>query len=223
MSKELWIEAISKFLLGVVLVGVLLFLPAFSFEYWNAWLFMGLLFIPMFIVGIFLIFKNPKLLESRLKAKEKENTQKKVILFSGIMFLLGFVLAGCNYHFNWFQLPNGFVILGSMVFMISYALYGEVLRENTYLSRTIEVQKDQKVINTGFYGIIRHPMYAVTITLFLSIPFILNCIYTLFIFLLYPVLIIKRIKNEEEVLEKDLKGYKEYKERVKYRLIPYIW
>ena len=223
MSKKLWIEAISKFLLGVVLVGCLLFLPALSFHYWNAWLFIGLLFIPMFIVGIILLFKNPKLLESRLKSKEKENTQKKVILLSGIMFLLGFVLAGLNYHFKWFQLPNGFVILGSMVFMISYILYGEVLRENTYLSRTIEVQKDQKVIDTGFYGIIRHPMYAVTITLFLSIPFILNCIYTLFIFLLYPILIIKRIKNEEEVLEKDLKGYKEYKERVKYRLIPYIW
>ena len=223
MDKKLFFQAITKFLLGVLIIGALLFIPAGTMEFWNGWLFMGLLFIPMFIVGIILMLKNPELLRKRLDAKEKENDQKQVILLSGLMFLSGFVLAGLNYRFNWIEMPNIVVYISSILFIISYVLYAEVLRENTYLSRTIEVQKNQKVIDTGLYGIVRHPMYAVTILLFLSIPLILGSIISFFVFLIYPIIIAKRIKNEEEVLEKNLKGYKEYKNKVKYKMIPFIW
>lgn len=223
MDIRLLFQALMKYTLGLLLVGLLLFLPANTLQYWNAWLLIGLLFIPMFVVGIIMLFKNPDLLRSRLSAKEKEQEQKTVVIISGIMFLLGFVLAGLNFKYKWLIVPNSIVIIASIVFLISYLLYAEVLRENAYLSRTIEVQKDQKVIDTGLYGIIRHPMYASTIFLFLSMPLILSSWISFFIFLIYPFVIMKRIKNEEEVLEKDLKGYKEYKKRVKYKLIPFIW
>ena len=222
MNFKLFIEALMKFFLGIVLVGLLLFLPG-TIHYYQGWLFMGLLFIPMFIAGIVLMIKNPDLLRRRLDNKEKESEQKIVILFSGIMFLSGFIVAGLNYRFQWFVLPSVVTWIGSIVFLVSYILYGEVLRENTYLSRTVRVEKDQKVIDTGMYGVIRHPMYAVTILLFLSIPFVLGCLYSFFIFLIYPFIIIKRIKNEEKVLEKELKGYHKYQKKVKYKLIPFIW
>ena len=223
MSIKLFFQGIIKFLLGLVLVGALLFVPAGSFEYWNGWLFIGILFVPMFIAGIVLMIKNPELLKKRLNAKETEKDQKLVILFSALMFISGFIVAGLNYRFSWLILPNIVVIISSIVFAISYILYAEVLRENTYLSRTIEVQEDQKVINTGLYGIVRHPMYFSTILLFLSMPLILGSIFSFIIFLAYPIIISKRIKNEEMVLEKDLQGYKEYKEKVKYKMIPFIW
>ena len=223
MDIKLFFQAIIKFLLGAIIVGALIFIPAGSFEFWNGWLFMGLLFIPMFIAGIVLMIKNPELLRKRLNAKEKQDTQKIVVLLSGIMFLLGFVIAGLNYKHNWIILPNIVVIISSVLFVVSYILYAEVLKENTYLSRTIEVQENQKVIDTGLYGIVRHPMYAVTILLFLSMPLVLGSIISFAIFLIYPIILIFRIKNEEEVLEKELEGYKEYKNKVKYRIIPYIW
>lgn len=216
-------DAIIKFILGVLVIGVLLFIPAGTLNYWNAWLLMGLLFIPMFIAGIILLIKNTKLLEKRLNAKEKEKDQKQVVVLSAIMFISGFIIAGLNYKYNWTKLPNIVVIVSIILFILSYILYAEVLRENTYLSRTIEVQKDQKIIDTGLYGIVRHPMYSVTIVLFLTMPLILNSIISFIIFLIYPFIIIKRINNEEKVLESKLKGYKEYKEKVKYKLIPYIW
>ena len=223
MSINLFFQAIIKFLFGVVIIGLLLFIPAGTINYWNAWLFMGLLFIPMFIVGIIMMIKNPDLLRKRLNAKENEKTQKIVIAISGIMFILGFVCAGLNFRYSWITLPNIVIIISSIVFAIAYILYGEVLRENAYLSRTIEVQENQKVIDTGLYGIVRHPMYAVTLLLFLSIPLILGSIISFLVFLIYPIIIAKRIKNEEEVLEKNLKGYKEYKNKVKYKMIPFIW
>ncbi len=223
MEKKIFFKAIFKFLMGVILVGILLFLPAGSFEFWNAWLFMGLLFVPMFIAGLVLMKKNPELLEKRLNAKEKENDQKLVILFSGLMFLSGFIIAGLNFRYQWNFLSNSVVIIASVLFILSYILYAEVLRENTYLSRTIEVQENQKVIDKGLYALVRHPMYMATIILFLSMPLILGSLYSLIIFLVYPLIIAKRINNEEEVLEKDLAGYTEYKQKVKYRLIPFIW
>ena len=223
MNVKLFFQAIVKYVFGVLIVGSLLFIPAKSFEYWNGWLFMGLLFIPMFIAGIFLMIKNPELLKKRLNAKEKENEQKWVLLFSGIMFLSGFIIAGLNYKYKWIELPNIVVIISSVLFVLAYILYAEVLRENTYLSRTIEVQENQKVVDTGLYGIVRHPMYAVTILLFLTMPLILGSVISFAIFLIYPIIIAKRIKNEEAVLEKELNGYAEYKKKVKYKLIPYVW
>ena len=223
MDIKLFFKAITRYILGIVIVGALLFIPANTFEYWNAWLFMGILFIPMFIAGIILMIKNPMLLKSRLEVKEKEKEQKQVILYSGLMFISGFVIAGLNYRFSWVILPNIVVIIASILFIISYILYAEVLRENTYLSRTIEVQKSQKVVDTGLYGIVRHPMYSITLILFLTMPLILGSIISFVIFLIYPFIISKRIKNEEEVLERELKGYTDYKKKVKYRLIPFIW
>ena len=220
---KLFVQGITKFLLGIILVGVLLFVPAGTLDYINAWLLMGLLFIPMFIVGILLMIINPDLLKRRLDAKEKEQEQKEVIVLSGLMFITGFIIAGLNYKYNWITLSNTTVVIASILFVISYLLYGEILRENSYLLRTIKVEKDQKVVDTGFYAIIRHPMYAVTIPLFLSMPIILNSPISFIIFLIYPFIIIKRINNEEKVLEKDLKGYKEYQKKVKYKLIPFIW
>lgn len=223
MNLKLFFEAITKFLLGVFLIGLLLFLPANSISYWNGWLFMALLFIPMFIAGIIMMIKSPNLLKIRLNAKEKEDEQKEVVALSGLMFLVGFIIAGLNYRYSWIKLPNIVIIISSITFILSYIVYAMVLKENAYLSRTIEVQEDQKVIDTGLYGIIRHPMYTATIFLFLSMPLILDSIISFVIFLIYPFIIIKRIKNEEKVLEKELKGYKEYKKKVKYKLIPFIW
>ena len=223
MNKKLFANGIVKFLSGIVIVGLPLFLSAGSFSYWNAWLFMGILFIPMFIAGLILMKKNPYLLEKRLNAKEEQSQQKTVIVLSGIMFLLGFVLAGLDYRFQWIKLPEWLVIVGAVVFLIAYGLYAEVLRENTYLSRTIEVQENQKVIDTGLYGIVRHPMYAVTLILFLSMPIVLGSVISFMVFLAYPFIIAGRIKNEEKVLEEGLAGYKEYKQKVKYRLVPFIW
>ena len=223
MNRKLFYQAIIKYLLGVLIVGSLLFIPANSFTYWNGWLFMGLLFIPMFIAGIVLMIKNPELLKKRLNAKEKENEQKLVLLFSGLMFVFGFIVAGLNYRFKWVELPNIVIIISSFLFIIAYILYAEVLRENKYLSRTIEIQENQKIIDTGLYGIIRHPMYAVTMLLFLVIPLILGSIISFVIFLIYPVIISKRIKNEEKVMEKELKGYSDYKRKVKYKILPFVW
>ena len=223
MDIKLFFQAIIKYIFGVLIIGALLFIPANSFEYWNGWLFMGLLFVPMFIAGIILMIKNPELLRKRLNSREKENEQKCVLFFSGLMFLSSFIIAGLNYRYKWIEIPNIVVFISSIIFIIAYVLYAEVLRENTYLSRTIEVQDNQKVIDTGLYGIVRHPMYAVTILLFLTMPLVLGSIISFIIFLIYPFIIGKRIKNEEEVLEKDLKGYSEYKKKVKYKIIPFIW
>ena len=223
MNIKLFVEAIVKFMLGVIMVGLLLFIPANDINYFNGWLLMGLLFIPMFIVGIIMMVKNPKLLKKRLDVKEKEGEQKEVVFISGVMFIVGFIVAGLNYRFKWLGLSNVVVVISSIVFILAYIMYGEVLRENTYLSRTIGVEEGQKVIDTGLYGIVRHPMYTVTIFLFLSIPLILGSIISFIIFLIYPIIIVKRIKNEEEVLERELKGYLEYKNKVRYRLIPFIW
>jgi protein-S-isoprenylcysteine O-methyltransferase Ste14 len=223
MTVKLFISAILKFSLGVVLVGLLIFLPAGTFAFFNGWLFMGILFVPMFLAGLVMMAKNPKLLQSRLDAKEKQKEQDLVVKLSGLMFLAGFIVAGLGVRFDWYTLPKPVVIASAVVFLIAYILYAEVLRENTYLSRTIEVQEDQKVIDTGLYGVVRHPMYSVTLLLFLSMPLVLGSVYSFVIFLAYPFIIAKRIKHEEEFLEKELNGYKEYKQKVKYRLIPFIW
>ena len=223
MTKELFFQAILKFIVGVILIGLLIFIPAGTMHFWNGWLFMGILFIPMFFAGIVMMVKNPELLKKRLNAKEKQQEQNIVIKLSGLMFLVGFMIAGLNYRFAWYMVPAGVSIGAAVVFLIAYVLYAEVLRENTYLSRTIEVQENQKVIDTGLYGIVRHPMYSVTVVLFLAMPFVLGSVFAFLVFLAYPFIIAKRIKNEEMVLEQGLKGYKEYKEKVKYRLIPVIW
>lgn len=223
MTAKLFFQAITKFILGVVLVGGLVFLPAGTFSFSNGWLFMGILFIPMFLAGIVMMFKNPQLLEKRLNAKEKQQDQSVVVKLSGLMFVLGFVVAGFGVRLGWYLLPKSVVLGATVVFFAAYLLYAEVLRENTYLSRTIEVQKNQKVIDTGLYGIVRHPMYSATLLLFLSIPLVLGSVYSFIIFLAYPLIIAKRIKGEEEFLEKELTGYREYKQKVKYRLIPFIW
>ena len=220
---KLLFSALTKFILGLVLVGALLFLPAGSFFYPNAWLFIGLLFIPMLILGVVLFIKAPALLEKRLNAKEKEKTQKGVVALSALLFLTGFIVAGLDFRFGWSQIPLWGVIIASAVLLVSYALYAEVMRENAYLSRTIEVQEDQKVIDTGLYGIVRHPMYAVTIWLFLAIPVVLGSLWSLLCFLPYVAVIVIRIRNEENVLEAELSGYAEYKKRVKYRILPFIW
>ena len=224
MNKiKLLLSTIIKFSFGIIFVGLLLFLPAGTFNYFNAWLFMSLLFIPMFILGIFLFIKSPELLEKRLNAKEKEKTQKGVVGFSAILFLASFLIAGFDYRFDWSEIPMWCVILASVILLVSYGMYAEVMRENIYLSRTIEVQENQKVIDTGLYGIIRHPMYAVTIWLFLAIPIVLGSWWALLCMAPYPFLIAIRILNEEKVLENNLSGYKEYKAKVKYRLVPFIW
>lgn len=223
MTGKLFVQAITKFLLGVLLVGFLIFLPAGTLSFFNGWLLMGILFVPMFIAGIVMMLKNPNLLKKRLNAKEKQREQSLVVKLSGLMFLAGFVTAGFGFRFRWYVLPQHVAIIASALFLIAYILYAEVLRENTYLSRTIEVQENQKVIDTGLYGVVRHPMYSVTLLLFLSMPLVLGSIYSFLIFLTYPFLIVKRIKNEEELLERELVGYREYKQKVKYRLIPFLW
>ena len=223
MKPKFFIEAFSKFIAGIILVGLLIFVPAGSLSYMNGWIFMGILFIPMLVAGIVMMIKNPLLLKKRLNVKEKQKEQNLVVKMSGLMFLAGFILAGLNYRFGWYTLPEPVVIAASVIFLAAYVLYAEVMRENTYLSRTIEVQENQKVIDTGLYGIVRHPMYSATLLLFLSIPLVLGSVYSFAVFLTYPFIIANRIKHEEEFLEKELYGYKEYKQKVKYRLIPFVW
>lgn len=223
MTVRLFAEAIVKFLLGVVLIGALIFLPAGSLAYFNGWLLMGVLFVPMFFAGIVMMVRNPELLKSRLDAKEKEKDQDLVVKLSGLMFIGGFAVAGLGYRFGWYMLPVGVSIGAAVVFLIAYVLYAEVLRENTYLSRTIKVAEGQTVVDTGLYGIVRHPMYSVTLLLFLAMPILLGSVYALVIFLAYPFIIAKRIKGEERLLEAELDGYIDYKKKVKYRLIPFIW
>ena len=223
MSIKLFFSAILEFLLGVLLVGVLIFLPAGTLNYFNGWLLMGILFIPMFFAGIVMMIKSPNLLKSRLNAKEKLKEQNLVIKLSGLMFFVGFILAGLGVRFNWYVLPKGVSIGGAVAFLLAYVLYAEVLRENAYLSRTIKVQDGQKVVDTGLYAIVRHPMYSATLLLFISMPIVLGSLYSLIVFLAYPFIIAKRIKSEEEFLEKELDGYAIYKKKVKYRLIPFIW
>ena len=223
MSLKLFFQAILKFLLGIVLVGVLVFLPAGTFKYLYGWVFMSILFVPMFIAGVVMMFKNPYLLKSRLDAKEKQKEQNLVVKLSGLMFFAGFVVAGLGVRFNWYLLPKSVVIVASVVFLIAYVLYAEVLRENTYLSRTIEVQENQRVISTGLYGVVRHPMYLATLLMFLPMPLILGSFFGLIPFALYPVIIAVRIVSEERILTEGLSGYAEYKCRMRYRLIPFIW
>lgn len=223
MDKKLFIQAIVKYLLGLTLFSFLLFVSAGTLKYWNAWLLIGVLFIPMLLVGIVLAIKNPELLRKRLNAREKEAEQTSIQQYGALMFVGGLVVAGLDYRYQWLVLPKWLVIVSTVLFIFSYLLYVEVLRENEYLSRTIEVQENQTVIDTGLYRIVRHPMYISTILLFLSMPLVLGSFFSFLIFLIYPVIIVKRIKNEEEILETGLEGYLEYKERVKYRLIPLIW
>lgn len=223
MNAKLFFQAVLKFALGVILVGALIFLPAGTTDYFAGWLLMGILFIPMFVAGIVLLIKNPALLQKRLVAKEKQKEQDLVIKLSGLMFLAGFIVAGLGIRFGWYTLPMSVSIGGAIAFLIAYILYAEVLKENTYLSRTIEVQDGQKVVDTGLYGIVRHPMYSATLLLFLSIPIVLGSVYAFIIFLAYPFIIAKRIRGEEAFLEKELDGYAEYKKKVKYRLIPFLW
>jgi protein-S-isoprenylcysteine O-methyltransferase Ste14 len=223
MRTGLAIRALTKYLAGLVLVALLLFVPAGSFVYPNGWLFISLLFIPMLVLGFVLLFKAPELLEKRLNAKEEQGEQRKVVGLSALLFLAGFVTAALDFRFGWSQLPGWLVLAASAVLLLSYGMYAEVMRENAYLSRTVEIQENQKVIDTGLYGIIRHPMYTSTILLFLSIPLVLGSGVAFLLFLAYPVLIAKRIRNEEQVLEEGLAGYREYKQKVKHRLIPFIW
>ncbi|MBO7467841.1 MAG: isoprenylcysteine carboxylmethyltransferase family protein [Bacteroidaceae bacterium] len=223
MKKSLLLQALTKFLLGVVVLGVLIFFSAGSFRFWNGWLLMGVLFVPMFVAGLILLAKNPQLLAKRLNAKEEQQEQKMVVALSGMLFVAVFVLAGLNWRFRWCILPNWVVWIATLLFLLSYILYAEVLRENAYLSRTIEIQENQKVIDRGLYGIVRHPMYMATTLLFLSMPLVLGSLVSFFVMLLYLPLIVKRIRNEETVLETGLEGYKEYKKRVKYRLLPFVW
>jgi len=223
MTKKLFYQALIKFVLGILIVGILLFLPAGTFDYWQAWLLIAILFIPMFFAGIVMMLKSPELLQKRLNAKEKESDQKQVIELSGGMFLAAFIVVGLNIRFGWFILPAWISYVAASIFLFAYILYAEVLRENMYLSRTVEVQENQKVIDTGLYGIVRHPMYMATLFLFLSMPLVLGCFFSFLILLLYIPLIQKRIKNEEKVLEQGLQGYLEYEKKVKYKIIPYIW
>ena len=223
MNKKLFFQALSKFLIGLIIICILLFIPAGTLDYPNGWLFIALLFIPMFFAGIIMLFKSPDLLRRRLNAKESEDEQKTVILVSGIIFLLAFILAGLNFRFGWFKLPTIIIIIASVIFLLAYIMYAEVLRENEYLSRTVEVSENQKVVDSGLYGLVRHPMYTSTIFLFLSMPLVLDSIFSFIVMLVYPIIIIFRIRNEEKVLENELIGYKEYKEKVKYKLIPYLW
>ena len=223
MKKGLLKDALIKIAFGIVAMGLLLFLPAGTIHWLDGWLLMIILFVPMFFAGLVMYAKAPDLLRSRLRAKETQSEQKDVIKYSGLMFLAAFIIAGLNFRFQWIVMPRAMVWIGVAIFLLAYCLFGEVLRENQYLSRVIEVQENQTVVDTGLYGIVRHPMYTATVLLFLSMPLVLNSLISFIIMLAYIPIIVKRIKNEEEVLETELKGYKEYKQKVKYRLIPFIW
>ena len=223
MKKGLLKDALIKIAFGIVAMGLLLFIPAGTIHWLDGWLLMIILFVPMFFAGLVMYAKAPDLLRSRLRAKETQSEQKDVIKYSGLMFLAAFIIAGLNYRFQWIMMPRAVVWIGVVIFLLAYCLFGEVLRENQYLSRVIEVQEDHKVVDTGLYGIVRHPMYTATVLLFLSMPLVLNSLISFIIMLAYIPIIVKRIRNEEDVLETELKGYKEYKQKVKYRLIPFIW
>lgn len=223
MDRKLVCQAVGKFIAGLLLVGVLLFLPAGTFGYWQAWLLLGILFVPMFCAGIVMLRKDPALLRKRLNVREQEGEQKQVIALSGMLFLAAFVVAGLNARFDWRVLPPWASWVAAAVFLFAYALYAEVLRENTYLSRTVEVQEGQRVIDTGLYGVVRHPMYMATLLLFLSMPLVLGSVLSFVILLFYIPVIGKRIRNEEKVLEAGLEGYPDYKKKVKYKVIPYLW
>ena len=223
MDKKLFTQAVTKFLAGLALVGILLFVPAGSFGYWQAWLLIGILFAPMFAAGLVMLKKSPELLRKRLNTKEEQGEQKTVVLLSGLMFLAAFVLAGLNFRFKWIALPVWVPWAAAAVFLFGYALYARVLKENAYLSRTVEVQENQKVIDTGLYGVVRHPMYMSTLILFLSMPLVLGSLVSFIVMLAYIPIIVRRILNEEQVLEKGLEGYAEYKQKVRYRLIPFVW
>ncbi len=223
MDKELLIDALKKFTAGIVVIGLLLFVPAGTLHYPHGWLFCAVLFIPVIIMGVVLYFKAPELLRKRLKEKEEQKEQKSVVALSGLMFLAGFVLAGLDFRFGWSILPVWVVYAAAVAFLLGYAMFAEVMRENAYLSRTVEVQENQVVIDTGLYGIVRHPMYTATVVMFLAMPLVLGSAISLAVFLVYPFLIAKRIRNEEYVLEEGLAGYTAYKQKVKYRLIPFIW
>ena len=223
MNSKLFIRGITRFFAGLLLVGALLFLPAKTFRYPQAWLLIGILFVPMFAAGLIMMRKNPELLKKRLNVREKETEQREVIALSGLMFLAAFILAGLSFRLGWLMLPFPVSVAAAVVFLAAYALYAEVLRENTYLSRTIEVQENQKVIDTGLYGIVRHPMYMATVLLFTAMPLVLGSLISFAIILCYIPIIMKRIRNEEKVLEEGLPGYREYEKKVRYRLIPYVW
>lgn len=223
MTRKLFISAIFKFIFGIALVGALIFLPSGTLSFFNGWLLMGILFVPMLFAGIVMMLRSPELLRQRLDAKETQKQQGIVVKLSGLMFIAGFVIAGLGVRFGWYVLPKEITVCAAVAFCLSYVIYGEVLRENAYLSRTVKVQEGQKVISTGLYGIVRHPMYSATVLMFLSMPLVLGSVYSFLIFLAYPFIIAKRIKHEEELLERELDGYREYKKKVKYRLIPFIW
>ncbi|MBE6620801.1 MAG: isoprenylcysteine carboxylmethyltransferase family protein [Ruminococcaceae bacterium] len=220
---KLLMSALTKFVLGLVLVGAMLFLPAWTLDYPGAWLFLGLLFIPMLLMGAVMLMKAPALLEKRLDGKEKEKAQRGVVAFSGLMFPAGFILSALDFRYGWSRIPLWLTVTASALFLIGYGLYAEVMRENAYLSRTIEVQENQTVIDTGLYGIVRHPMYLATLLIFLPLPLILGSFLGLIPFALYPIIIVIRIFNEEKILTEGLVGYREYKQKVKYRLIPFVW
>ncbi len=220
---KLLLSGVIKYLCGLLLVGAMVFLPAGSFNFWQGWLFMALLFLPILIMGIVLFVKAPALLEKRLNHKEKESTQKGVVACSGIVFMVGFSLGGLDFRFSWSVVPMGITLAACVVFLLGYAMYSEVLRENAYLSRTIEVQENQKVIDTGLYGVVRHPMYLATILMVLATPLVLGSWWSFLLFLLYPILMVVRIQNEEKLLAEQLEGYLQYQKKVKYKLIPYIW
>lgn len=223
MDKKLFLQAIGKFAAGLVLIGLLLFVPAGTLGYWYGWLLIGVLFVPMLAAGIVLMFKAPELLKKRLSAKEEQTEQKAVLILSGVMFLAAFIVAGLNYRFDWLVLPKWAALAAALLFLGGYAMYAEVLRENAWLSRTVEVQENQKVIDTGLYGVVRHPMYAATLLMFLSMGFVLGAPISFLILLLYVPVIALRIRNEEIVLTAGLPGYAAYKKRVKYKVIPYVW
>lgn len=223
MDKKLAFQALAKYISGILLMGLLIFLPAGTLAFMNGLVLMGALFLPMFIAGVVMAIKNPELLKKRLSSKEKKKDQQTVVKLSGLMFIAGFILAGLGYRYGWYQLPSWVVAVASVILLLSYAMYMEVMRENAYLSRTVEVQEGQKVVDTGLYAIVRHPMYTATILLFISMPLILGSIYSFIVFLAYPFIIAKRIKGEEMLLESELNGYAEYKKKVRYRLIPLIW
>ena len=223
MDAKLFRQALIKFFAGLLMISLLLFIPAGSFSFWQAWLLIGILFIPMFIAGLVMMKKCPELLRKRLNVKEEQTEQKEVIVLSGLMFLAAFIAAGLQFRFKWLMLPDWISYAAAVIFLLAYALYAEVLRENAYLSRTVEVQENQKVIDTGLYGVVRHPMYMSTLFLFLSMPLVLGSVISFVIILLYIPIISKRIRNEEQVLEKGLEGYTDYEKRVRYRVIPFVW
>ena len=223
MTPKLFLQALTKFVLGLLTIGLLLFLPAGTLDFWQAWLFIGVLFVPMFIAGIILMIRQPELLRKRLDAKEQQHEQKWVVALSGLMFIAVFAVAGLNRRFGWYMLPDWAVYIATAVFLAAYAMYAEVMRENVWLSRTVEVQENQQVVSTGLYGVVRHPMYAATLLLFLSMPLVLASPWSFVIMLIYIPIIALRIRNEEQVLERELKGYAEYKQRIRYKVIPFIW